>query len=185
MSGSTAGNPDHTFSKTSQPETAPGKQTLHSLEIKEGGKSKSQKAEWSRVQPERRDFLTWFHFFDLKKKKSKQHRHSQKKPTEEDGEPVGLIVVDNGHTDGVESHQTEHHQVESVCLHHAADRDAQHALLTSQVGSGAAAAAAEIHPRSWHAWRRKRENKKGESFSRGRRGNFRVSHMHVKGTVYK
>lgn len=43
MSGSTAGNPDHTFSKTSQPETAPGKQTLHSLEIKEGEKAKVRK----------------------------------------------------------------------------------------------------------------------------------------------
>lgn len=46
------------------------------------------------------------------------------KPTEEDGQPVGLVVVDNGNTDGVESHQTEHHQVESVRLHHAADGDA-------------------------------------------------------------
>ena len=34
MNGSTAGNPDHTFLKTSQPKTAPGKQTLHSLKIK-------------------------------------------------------------------------------------------------------------------------------------------------------
>lgn len=81
MSGSTAGNPDHTFSKTSQPETAPGKQTLHSLEIKEGGKSKSQKAEWSRVQPERRYFLTWFRFFDLKKKKKKQTAQTFTKET--------------------------------------------------------------------------------------------------------
>lgn len=45
-------------------------------------------------------------------------------PTEEDGQPVRLVVVDDGHTDGVESHQTEHHQVESVCLHHATDGDA-------------------------------------------------------------
>lgn len=57
-------------------------------------------------------------------------------------------MVDDGHTDGVESHQTEHHQVESVRLHHPADGDAKHALFTPQVGSGAAPATAEVHPRS-------------------------------------
>lgn len=54
-------------------------------------------------------------------------------------------MVNNGHTDGIESHKAEHHQVERVCLHHAADGDAKHPLLTPQVGGGAATAAAEVH----------------------------------------
>lgn len=72
-------------------------------------------------------------------------------PTEEDGQPVGLVVVDDGYADGVEGHQAEHHQVEGVCLHHAADGDAQHALFAPQVGGGASAATAEVHPGSRHA----------------------------------
>lgn len=75
------------------------------------------------------------------------------KPTEEDGQPVGLVVVDDGHADGVEGHQAEHHQVEGVRLDHAADGDAQHALFAPQVGGGASAAAAEVHPGSRHACR--------------------------------
>lgn len=67
------------------------------------------------------------------------------KLTEEDGEPVRLVMVHNGHADGVESHQAEHHQVESVCLHHAADGDAQHTLFTSEVRSWATSATAEVH----------------------------------------
>lgn len=39
MSGSRVGNPDHTFSKASQPKTAPRKQTLHSLKMKGGKKA--------------------------------------------------------------------------------------------------------------------------------------------------
>lgn len=50
-------------------------------------------------------------------------RSSKLKPTEEDGHPVGLVVVDDSYTDGVESHQTEHGPVEGVRLHHAADGD--------------------------------------------------------------
>lgn len=64
MSGSTAGNPDHTFSKTSQPETAPGKQTLHSLEIKEGGKAKVRKQ--NEAGCSQKEGIFWP---DLKKKK--------------------------------------------------------------------------------------------------------------------
>lgn len=48
---------------------------------------------------------------------------STTKPTQEDGQPAGLVVVDDGHADGVEGNETEHHQVEGVCLHHAADGD--------------------------------------------------------------
>lgn len=61
-------------------------------------------------------------------------------------------MVDDGHADGVEGNQTEHHQVEGVCLHHAADGDPQHALFASQVGGGATAPAAEVHSGSGHAW---------------------------------
>lgn len=91
------------------------------------------------------------------------NREQDEKPTEEDGQPVGLVVVDDGHTDGVESHQAEHHQVESVRLHHPADGDAQHALFAAQVGSGAAPAAAEVHPRSWHTWERRVKNHRFKS----------------------
>lgn len=66
--------------------------------------------------------MTWIIFKVVNQRR--QHNHSKLKPTEEDGQPVRLVVVDDGHTDGVESHQTEHHQVESVGLHHAADGDA-------------------------------------------------------------
>lgn len=48
---------------------------------------------------------------------------STTKPTQEDGQPARLVVVDDGHADGVEGNKTEHHQVEGVCLHHAADGD--------------------------------------------------------------
>lgn len=67
------------------------------------------------------------------------------KPTEEDGEPVRLVVVHDGHADGVESHQTQHHQIEGVSLHHTADGDAQHALLAPQVSGRTTAATAEVH----------------------------------------
>lgn len=50
-------------------------------------------------------------------------QESTRKPTQEDGQPAGLVVVDDGHADGVEGNETEHHQVEGVCLHHAADGD--------------------------------------------------------------
>lgn len=68
------------------------------------------------------------------------------KPTEEDGQPVGLVVVDDGHTDGVQSHQAEHHQVESISLHHTTDGDAQHSLFAPQIGRRTTTAAAEVHP---------------------------------------
>lgn len=93
------------------------------------------------------------------------HDAAKLKPTEEDSQPVGLVVVDDGHADGVESHEAEHHQVERVRLHHAADGDAQHALFTPQIGSGASPPAAEVHSGSWHAWevefKKRKKKKKG------------------------
>jgi len=41
-------------------------------------------------------------------------------------------VVNNGHTQRVESHDAEHRPVERVCLHHTADGDAQETLLAAE-----------------------------------------------------
>lgn len=42
-------------------------------------------------------------------------------------------MVNDGHTQRVESHQAQHCPVESVCLHHAADGDAQETLLAAEI----------------------------------------------------
>lgn len=122
-SGSRVGNPDHTFSETSQPKTAPGKQTLHSLEIRKQTikQTKKEKA----IKSEGLEAAVCQKTMHSSCPEVGNQRKMQKwKPTEEDGQPVRLVVVDDGHADGVESHKTEHHQVESVSLHHAADGDA-------------------------------------------------------------
>ena len=52
--------------------------------------------------------------------------------TEEVGQPERLVVVNNGHTQRVESHKAQHCPVERVCLHHTADGDAQETLLAAE-----------------------------------------------------
>lgn len=42
-------------------------------------------------------------------------------------------MVNNGYTQCVESHKAEHSPVESLCLHHAADGDAQETFLTAEI----------------------------------------------------
>lgn len=42
-------------------------------------------------------------------------------------------MVNDGYTQCVESHKAEHSPVESLCLHHAADGDAQETLLTPKI----------------------------------------------------
>lgn len=59
---------------------------------------------------------------------------SQHPLTEKMGEPLGLVVVDNGHTGGVESHQAQHDPVEDLGLNHVADRDPQKSLLVPEIG---------------------------------------------------
>lgn len=59
---------------------------------------------------------------------------SQRPLTEEVGEPLGLVVVDDGHTGGVESHQAQHDPVEHLGLNHVADRDPQKSLLVPEIG---------------------------------------------------
>lgn len=54
--------------------------------------------------------------------------------TEEVGEPLGLVVMDDGHAGGVESHEAQHNPVEHLGLHHVADGDAQKPLLVPEVG---------------------------------------------------
>lgn len=53
--------------------------------------------------------------------------------TKEVGEPWRLVIVDDGNTHSVKSHQTQDDPVEGVGLDHVADGDAQHALLTAEV----------------------------------------------------
>lgn len=42
-------------------------------------------------------------------------------------------MVNNGHTQRIESHQAQHRPVESVRLHHTADGDAQETLLSAKI----------------------------------------------------
>lgn len=53
--------------------------------------------------------------------------------TEEVRQPLGLVVVHDGHAERVERHQAQHSPVEGVRLHHAADGDAQKSLLAAEV----------------------------------------------------
>lgn len=40
------------------------------------------------------------------------------------GEPLGLVVVDDGYADGVQADEAEHYPVEAVRLDHTADGEA-------------------------------------------------------------
>lgn len=53
--------------------------------------------------------------------------------TEETGQPAGLVVMNDGHAQRVESHQAQHRPVERLRLHHAADGDTQETLLTAEI----------------------------------------------------
>lgn len=53
--------------------------------------------------------------------------------TEGPREPVGLVVVDDGHAQRVESHQTQDDPVEALGLHHASDEEAGPLLLAAEV----------------------------------------------------
>ena len=54
--------------------------------------------------------------------------------TEEVGEPLGLVVMDDGHTGSVESHKAQHDPVKHLGLNHVADRDTQKSLLVPEIG---------------------------------------------------
>lgn len=54
--------------------------------------------------------------------------------TEEVGEPLGLVVMDDGHAGGVEGHQAQHNPVKHLGFHHVADRDAQKPFLVPEIG---------------------------------------------------
>lgn len=69
------------------------------------------------------------------------------------GEPLGLVVVDDGHADGVQAHEAEYYPVEAVRLDHTADGETQHALFTAQVGSGTSSHGADVHRRPGTTWR--------------------------------
>lgn len=54
--------------------------------------------------------------------------------TEEMGEPLGLVVMDDGHTGGVESHEAQHDPIKHLGFHHVADRDAQKPFFVPEIG---------------------------------------------------
>lgn len=53
--------------------------------------------------------------------------------TEETGQPRGLVVMNDGHAQRVESHQAQHRPVKRLGLHHTADGDTQETLLTAEI----------------------------------------------------
>lgn len=55
--------------------------------------------------------------------------------TEEVREPRGLVVMDDGHTSGVEGHEAQHNPVKHLGFNHVADGDAQKPFLVPEVGS--------------------------------------------------
>lgn len=57
------------------------------------------------------------------------HLHKVQELTEEMCEPGWLVVMDNGHTGSVESHQAQDDPVEDLGFHHVANGDAQESLL--------------------------------------------------------
>lgn len=57
------------------------------------------------------------------------HLHKAQRLTEEVGEPGWLVVMDDGHTGSVESHQAQDNPVEDLGFHHVANGDAQESLL--------------------------------------------------------
>lgn len=81
-------------------------------------------------------------------------RMSQSKPalTLKHGEPLGLVVVDDGHTDGVQTHEAEDYPVEAVRLDHTTDGEAQHSLFTAKVGSRTPSHGSDVHRRSGTTW---------------------------------
>jgi len=55
------------------------------------------------------------------------------KLTQSEGEPLRLVVVNDGHTQRVEAHQTQHSPVEALGLHQVADSEAEPLLLPPEV----------------------------------------------------
>ncbi len=58
--------------------------------------------------------------------------------------PIGLVVVNYGHTQSVEAHQTQNDPVEALSFHHAADEESCPLLFTPEVG-GAVQLIAAFH----------------------------------------
>lgn len=82
--------------------------------------------------------------------------------TEGPCEPLRLVIVDYGHTQSIEAHQTQNDPVEALSFHHAANEEPGPLLLTPEVG-GAVQFTAAFHTgptkrrsrRSWKQWWRK------------------------------
>lgn len=74
--------------------------------------------------------------------------------TEGPCKPLRLVIVDDGHAQRIEAHQTQNHPVETLGFHHAADEEAGPLLLTAKVG-GTVHLAAAFHtcPTKRRAWR--------------------------------
>lgn len=96
--------------------------------------------------------------------------------TEEVSEPWGLVVVDDGHTGGVESDQAQHDPVKHLGFNHVPDGDTQKPFLVPEVGG-------PVHLGTFDAGSRKRCAYGGEV----KRGNeaARETTLYGKGTVKK
>lgn len=64
--------------------------------------------------------------------------------TEGPRKPLRLVIVDYGHAQSVEAHQTQNNPVEALGFHHAADEEPGPLLLTPEVG-GAVHLTAAFH----------------------------------------
>lgn len=64
--------------------------------------------------------------------------------TEGPCEPLGLVIMDYGHTQSVEAHHTQHDPVEALSFHHATDEEADPLLFAPEVG-GAVHLTAAFH----------------------------------------
>lgn len=49
-------------------------------------------------------------------------------------EPLGLVVMNNGHTGSIESHNTQDDPVKHLGFDHVADRDTQKPFLVPEIG---------------------------------------------------
>lgn len=95
--------------------------------------------------------------------------------TEGSCKPLGLVIVDYGHTQSIEAHQTQNDPVEALSFHHAADEEPDSLLLTPEVG-GAVHLTAAFHtgPTKRRAWR-----SCGAVMKRGERERVRVQRLNT------
>lgn len=68
------------------------------------------------------------------------------------GEPLRLVVMNNGHTESVQGNNTEDSPVETLCFHHASDEESEHLLFPAEVGGALVLATLQAGPGKWRPW---------------------------------